>query len=243
MRKLRLPGKLADCSQNTAAGAELFIVEGDSAGGSAKQARNRANQAILPLRGKILNVASAGRDKLAANQQIADLIQALGCGTRTKYREEDLRYERIIIMTDADVDGAHIASLLITFFYQEMPELIRERPSLSSPCRRSIASRQGAKTVYARDDAHRAELMETVFKGKKVEIGRFKGLGEMMPAQLKETTMDPAQAHAAQGRHRRDRLRGHPRRRRRADGNQAGGPLPLHPGTRRICRKPGYLNR
>jgi topoisomerase-4 subunit B len=191
VRKLRLPGKLADCSQNTAEGAELFIVEGDSAGGSAKQGRNRANQAILPLRGKILNVSSASREKLSANQQIADLIQALGCGTRSKYREEDLRYERIIIMTDADVDGAHIASLLITFFYQEIPELIRgNHLYLAVPPLYVI--RQGAKTVYARDDAHRAELMQTVFKGKKVEIGRFKGLGEMMPAQLKETTMDPA---------------------------------------------------
>ncbi|TDK38629.1 DNA topoisomerase IV subunit B [Rhizobium deserti] len=191
VRKLRLPGKLADCSQNTAEGAELFIVEGDSAGGSAKQGRNRANQAILPLRGKILNVGSASREKLSANQQIADLIQALGCGTRSKYREEDLRYERIIIMTDADVDGAHIASLLITFFYQEIPELIRgNHLYLAVPPLYVI--RQGAKTVYARDDAHRAELMQTVFKGKKVEIGRFKGLGEMMPAQLKETTMDPA---------------------------------------------------
>lgn len=190
VRKLRLPGKLADCAQNTAEGAELFIVEGDSAGGSAKQARNRANQAILPLRGKILNVGSASREKLSANQQIADLIQALGCGTRTKYREEDLRYERIIIMTDADVDGAHIASLLITFFYQEMPELIRgNHLYLAVPPLYVI--RQGAKSAYARDDAHRAELMETVFKGKKVEIGRFKGLGEMMAQQLKETTMDP----------------------------------------------------
>ena len=191
VRKLRLPGKLADCSQNTAEGAELFIVEGDSAGGSAKQARNRANQAILPLRGKILNVGNASREKLSTNQQIADLIQALGCGTRTKYRDEDLRYERIVIMTDADVDGAHICSLLITFFYQEMPELIRgSHLYLAVPPLYVI--RQGAKTVYARDDAHRAELMETVFKGKKVEIGRFKGLGEMMPAQLKETTMDPS---------------------------------------------------
>jgi topoisomerase-4 subunit B len=190
VRKLRLPGKLSDCSQNTAEGAELFIVEGDSAGGSAKQARNRANQAILPLRGKILNVGSASREKLSANQQIADLIQALGCGTRSKYREEDLRYERVIIMTDADVDGAHIASLLITFFYQEMPELVRgSHLYLAVPPLYVI--RQGSKTVYARDDAHRAELMETMFKGKKVEIGRFKGLGEMMPAQLKETTMDP----------------------------------------------------
>ncbi|PWW03970.1 topoisomerase-4 subunit B [Hoeflea marina] len=191
VRKLRLPGKLADCSQNTAGGAELFIVEGDSAGGSAKQARNRANQAILPLRGKILNVASAGREKLGANQQIADLVQALGCGTRSKYREEDLRYERIVIMTDADVDGAHIASLLITFFYQEMPELVRQgHLYLAVPPLYKLS--QGAKTFYARDDAHRVELLETEFSGRgKVEINRFKGLGEMLPAQLKETTMDP----------------------------------------------------
>ncbi|MDX3929422.1 MAG: DNA topoisomerase IV subunit B [Shinella sp.] len=192
VRKLRLPGKLADCSQNTAEGAELFIVEGDSAGGSAKQARNRANQAILPLRGKILNVASAGREKLGANQQLADLVQALGCGTRSKYRDEDLRYERIIVMTDADVDGAHIASLLITFFYQEMPELIRGgHLFLAVPPLYRLS--QGAKTFYARDDAHREELMRTEFNGRgKVEIGRFKGLGEMLPSQLKETTMDPA---------------------------------------------------
>jgi topoisomerase-4 subunit B len=192
VRKLRLPGKLADCSQNSAAGAELFIVEGDSAGGTAKQARNRANQAILPLRGKILNVASAGREKMGANQQIADLIQALGCGTKSKYRDEDLRYERVVIMTDADVDGAHIASLLITFFYQEMPELVRKgHLFLAVPPLYRIT--QGAKTLYARDDAHRAALMETEFKGgRKVEIGRFKGLGEMSTQQLKETTMDPA---------------------------------------------------
>ncbi|WP_081158094.1 DNA topoisomerase IV subunit B [Ensifer aridi] len=192
VRKLRLPGKLADCAQSTAEGAELFIVEGDSAGGSAKQARNRANQAILPLRGKILNVASAGREKLGQNQQITDLVQALGCGTRSKYREEDLRYERVIIMTDADVDGAHIASLLITFFYQEMPELIRGgHLYLAVPPLYRLS--QGSKTLYARDDAHREELMRTEFNGRgKVEIGRFKGLGEMLPAQLKETTMDPA---------------------------------------------------
>ncbi len=192
VRKLRLPGKLADCSQNSAEGAELFIVEGDSAGGSAKQARNRANQAILPLRGKILNVASAGREKLGANQQISDLVQALGCGTRSKYRDEDLRYERVIVMTDADVDGAHIASLLITFFYQEMPDLIRGgHLYLAVPPLYRLS--QGGKTLYARDDPHREELMRTEFNGRgKVEIGRFKGLGEMLPAQLKETTMDPA---------------------------------------------------
>ncbi|ANH04065.1 DNA topoisomerase IV subunit B [Shinella sp. HZN7] len=192
VRKLRLPGKLADCAQNSAEGAELFIVEGDSAGGSAKQARNRANQAILPLRGKILNVASAGREKLGANQQISDLVQALGCGTRSKYREDDLRYERVIVMTDADVDGAHIASLLITFFYQEMPDLIRGgHLYLAVPPLYRLS--QGGKTLYARDDPHREELMRTEFNGRgKVEIGRFKGLGEMLPAQLKETTMDPA---------------------------------------------------
>ncbi|MEO0919277.1 MAG: DNA topoisomerase IV subunit B [Pseudomonadota bacterium] len=191
VRKLRLPGKLADCTQNAAADAELFIVEGDSAGGSAKQARNRALQAVLPLRGKILNVASAGREKMGANQQIGDIIQALGVGTGTKYRDDDLRYERVIIMTDADVDGAHIASLLITFFFQEMPDLIRNgHLFLAVPPLYKLT--QGNRSLYARDDAHRAEIMERQFNAnKKVEVSRFKGLGEMLPAQLKETTMDP----------------------------------------------------
>jgi topoisomerase-4 subunit B len=188
-RKLRLPGKLSDCTRDGRDGTEIFLVEGDSAGGSAKQARDRATQAVLPLRGKILNVASAAEGKLQQNKELADLVQALGCGTGAKYREADLRYERVIVMTDADVDGAHIASLLLTFFYREIPQLIAEgHLFLAMPPLYRMT--QGARSEYARDDAHRELLLKTVFKGSgKVDVGRFKGLGEMMPAQLKETTM------------------------------------------------------
>jgi topoisomerase IV subunit B len=189
-RKLRLPGKLADCTRGSAEGTELFLVEGDSAGGSAKQARDRETQAVLPLRGKILNVASATTEKLAQNQELIDLIQALGCGTRERFDEKKLRYERIIIMTDADVDGAHIASLLMTFFYREMPGLIEKgHLFLAQPPLYRLT--QTGTVIYARDERHKEELVKTAFNGRaKVEISRFKGLGEMPAKQLKETTMD-----------------------------------------------------
>ncbi|MDD2705798.1 MAG: DNA topoisomerase IV subunit B [Acidocella sp.] len=190
-RRLRLPGKLADCATESANGTEIFLVEGDSAGGSAKQARNRNTQAILPLKGKILNVASASGEKLKQNQELKDLIEALGCGTGTNFNRANLRYERIIIMTDADVDGAHIASLLMTFFYRELPELIRHgHVYLAQPPLYRIV--QGAKSIYAMDDAAREKLVKTFKPGAKLEISRFKGLGEMPPHVLKETTMDPA---------------------------------------------------
>jgi topoisomerase-4 subunit B len=189
-RRLRLPGKLADCTRTAKDGTEIFLVEGDSAGGSAKQARNRATQAVLPLRGKILNVASASDDKLRANQEVQDLAEALGCGTRQRYDEQALRYDKVIVMTDADVDGAHIASLLMTFFYKEMPQLIENgHLYLAMPPLYRLSA--GGKVLYARDDAHKEELLAKEFSSRKVEISRFKGLGEMPPAQLKETTMDP----------------------------------------------------
>jgi len=191
-RKLRLPGKLSDCTQSSASGTEIFLVEGDSAGGSAKQARNRNTQAILPLRGKILNVASATAEKQRANQELADLIRALGCGTGASYDEAKLRYERVIIMTDADVDGAHIASLLMTFFFREMPKLM-EGGHLYLGMPPLFRLTQGATTMYAMDDHHRKILLKEHFTGRgKVDISRFKGLGEMPASQLKETAMDPA---------------------------------------------------
>ena len=190
-RKLRLPGKLTDCAREAAAGTELFLVEGDSAGGSAKQARDRETQAVLPLRGKILNVASASAEKLRANQELRDLIEALGCGAGASYDEAALRYDKVIIMTDADVDGAHIASLLITFFYREIPRLIDGgHLYLAVPPLYRLS--RGPLTLYARDDAHKEALLASEFTGRgQVEISRFKGLGEMPAAQLKKTTMDP----------------------------------------------------
>ena len=188
-RRLRLPGKLADCSREARDDTEIFLVEGDSAGGSAKQARNRETQAILPLRGKILNVASASDDKLLANQELKDLVEALGCGAGERYDATRLRYGRVIIMTDADVDGAHIASLLMTFFYRKLPRLIDAgHLYLAQPPLYRLT--QGARSIYAMNDADKDRLMGS-FKAGKVDVSRFKGLGEMPASALKETTMDP----------------------------------------------------
>ena len=191
-RKLRLPGKLADCTASDTDLTELFLVEGDSAGGSAKQARDRKTQAVLPLRGKILNVASASTEKLGANQELSDLALALGVRPGKDFQLDDLRYGRVIIMTDADVDGAHIAALLMTYFYREMPALIEAgRLFLAQPPLYRMT--QGGTTLYALDDAQREELEKSGFDGRgKIEISRFKGLGEMPPGQLKETTMNAA---------------------------------------------------
>ena len=189
-KRLRLPGKLADCSKAAAEDTEIFIVEGDSAAGSAKQGRDRMTQAILPLRGKILNVASASLDKITQNQEIKDMIEALGCGIKDNYREENLRYEKIIIMTDADVDGAHITSLLMTFFYQQMPKLIENgHLFIATPPLYKISA--AGKNFYALDDDDKDRILKKEVKGsQKAEISRFKGLGEMSAQQLKETTMD-----------------------------------------------------
>jgi topoisomerase-4 subunit B len=191
-KKLRLPGKLVDCTSSTREGTELFIVEGDSAGGSAKMARDRKNQALLPLRGKILNVLGAASGKLGSNQEISDLTQALGVGLGTKFNIDDLRYDKIIIMTDADVDGAHIAALLMTFFFTQMRPMI-DKGHLYLACPPLFRLTQGAKRVYCIDEAEKAIWLEKGLGGKgKIDVSRFKGLGEMDAKDLKETTMDPA---------------------------------------------------
>jgi topoisomerase-4 subunit B len=190
-KRLRLPGKLVDCSENTRNGTELFIVEGDSAGGSAKMARNRKIQALLPLRGKILNVLGAASSKLGTNQEINDLTQALGTNLGSKFNIDDLRYEKVIIMTDADVDGAHIASLLMTFFFTQMRPLI-DQGHLYLACPPLFRLTQGSHRVYCKDQAERDQWISKGLGGKgKIEVSRFKGLGEMDAKDLKQTTMDP----------------------------------------------------
>ena len=191
-KRLRLPGKLVDCSATNREGTELFIVEGDSAGGSAKMARDRKTQALLPLRGKILNVLGAASSKMGQNQEINDLCQALGVSMGTKFNVEDLRYDKIIIMTDADVDGAHIASLLMTFFFTQMRPMI-DQGHLYLACPPLFRLTQGAHRIYALDEAEKESWMARGLGGRgKIDVSRFKGLGEMDAKDLKETTMDPA---------------------------------------------------
>ncbi|MFN4202080.1 MAG: DNA topoisomerase IV subunit B [Tabrizicola sp.] len=191
-KKLRLPGKLTDCSAKNREGTELFIVEGDSAGGSAKGARDRNFQALLPLRGKVLNVLGAASSKLTENAEIRDICEALGTGMGTKFRLDDLRYEKIIIMTDADVDGAHIASLLMTFFFTQMRPLI-DKGHLYLACPPLYRLTQGARRMYVADDAEKELWLAKGLGGKgKIDVQRFKGLGEMDAKDLKDTTMNPA---------------------------------------------------
>ena len=220
-RKLRLPGKLADCARDARDGTEIFIVEGNSAGGSAKQARSRETQAILPLRGKILNVASATADKLAGNKELADLVTALGCGAGKHWRPDDLRYDKVVIMTDADVDGAHIAALLMTFFFRELPKLIeRGHLYLAQPPLYRLS--HGGTIAYARDEADRERLLATVVQGQEERRGRpLQGPGRDEPVPAQGDHHGPGQAPAAAGQQRGRRGQAHGPAGRGADGPAA----------------------